>query len=138
MKKLLVIVVLGLISFSPANSNEVDSSKFMLDACKIAMSDKERTDEEYISAVVCKMYFRGAWENALIRHAQFEVKMESMGVKTDKDTFLMLGACIPTKTTLNQFINIYISHMERNPEKNNDMAMLSISDAAKELFPCKK
>ena len=138
MKKLLGIVVLGLLCFSTANSKEVDSSKFMLDACKIAMSDRDKSQDELFDSYTCKFYFKGAWENALIRHAQFEIKMESMGVKTDKDTFLMLGACIPTKTTLNQFINIYINYMERNPEKNNDLAMLSISDAAKELFPCKK
>ena len=138
MKKLLTILVLGLIIFSPANSNEVDSSKYMLDVCKIAMSDKDKSQNELIDSYACKFYFKGAWENALIRYAQFEAEMERMGIKTNKDTFLMLGACIPIKTTLNQFINIYINYMERNPKKNNELAMLSISDAAKELFPCQK
>tara|TARA_B100001059_G_C17261836_1_gene299313 strand:+ start:85 stop:501 length:417 start_codon:yes stop_codon:yes gene_type:complete len=138
MKKLLGIVVLGLLLFSTVNSKEVDSSKFLLDACKVAMSDKQKSENELLNTYLCKFYFKGAWENAIIKHAQFEVRMESMGVKTDKDTFLMLGACIPTKTTLNQFINIFINHMERNPQKNSEMAMLSISDAANEIFPCKK
>ena len=51
------------------------------------MSDKDKSKDELFDSYTCKFYFKGAWENALIRHAQFEVKMESMGVKTDKDTF---------------------------------------------------
>ena len=138
MKKLLGIVVLGLLYFSTANSNEIDTSKFMYDACKVARSDKEKSTDELFDAYMCKFYFKGAWEHAITRDAQFKVKMESMNIKTDLDTFLMLGACVPVKTSLDQFIDIFINHMERNPQKKNDYTMITISDSAKELFPCKK
>ncbi len=138
MKKLLGIVVLGLLYFSTANSNEINTSKFMYDACKIAMSDKEKSKDDFFDAYMCKFYFKGAWDHAITRDTQFKLKMESMNIKTEMDTFLMLGACIPIETTLDQFINIFINHMERNPQKRDILTMITISDSANELFPCKK
>ena len=38
---------------------------------------------------------------------------------------------------LNQFINVFINHMDRNPEKLDDLLMINISEASKEIFPCK-
>jgi len=136
MKKLLGIVVLGFLWCNVSFADDgVNSTRFMLKHCKEAMSGKE--DKVMESVLICKMYFRGAWEGALIRQAHFDAEMERMNVTVNKDSFRILNACVPNKTTLNQFINIFINHMDRNPEKLDEMLMLNISDALDELFPCK-
>ena len=137
MKKLLGIVVLGLLLSGNAYAEDINSTPYMLDKCKTAMSGKAMTDKVFTDTLTCKMYFRGAWEGALIKHAQFSLKMKNMNIDVKDGTFIMLAACVPDKTTLNQLINIFINYMDRNPEQLDNMLMLNISDAAEEIFPCK-
>jgi hypothetical protein len=60
-----IVLVLGFIYFATANSKEYDKSKFMYDAYKDAMSDKELSTDELFDAYVCKFFFKGPWEHAI-------------------------------------------------------------------------
>ena len=70
----------------------------MYDACKVARSDKEKSTDELFDAYMCKFYFKGAWEHAITRDAQFKVKMESMNIKTfsiiDRKLFIVISIFI--------------------------------------------
>ena len=42
---------------SSSSLKKRDSSKFLLDACKVAMSDKQKSENELLNTYLCKFYF---------------------------------------------------------------------------------